>query len=299
MSRFLISIEILTNNLLNQLTQEEMRMIKFTRPICVDSVGSVFIKCRGENYLAPGQTHPHWEMVYVIDGYVGITAGERIIKCRPGSLIFHQPDEFHRLWNAGKGTINIMIVTFTAKGEWMDKLRSKMIFPDEKERGIIQRLQEIIIENAPNDESDKIATETFHNDNATTAQFISLFEYFLYACAKSENIIAPKMTGDALLFSAAVAKMESYIERSVTIKEFADELNISQSHLKRLFQRYALTGVHDYFLTMKINRAKVLLSQGESVRNTALAVGFTDQNYFSIAFKRATGVSPSKWWDKE
>ena len=89
--------------------------------------------------------------------------------------------------------------------------------------------------------------------------------------------------------------MQHCIDRSLAVNQLASELHVSQSQLKRLFHHYALTGVHEYFLKLKMNHAKVLLSRGESVRNTALAVGFDNQNNFSTAFKRETGLPPSKW----
>lgn len=66
-------------------------------------------------------------------------------------------------------------------------------------------------------------------------------------------------------------------------------------HLKRIFKEYALTGIHEYFLAIKIGKAKVLLSQGETVNKVAEAIGFYNPNYFSSSFKRITGVTPTQW----
>ena len=177
-----------------------MGNVFITRPICIETIGSVFTKRRGENYLFSGESHESWEMVYVIDGYVGVTAGERILKCRPGSLIFHQPNEFHRLWNAGKGDIHIMVISFTGSGDELNRLREKVLFLDETQVDIMRRLQDFIAEDDPKQRI-KSARGAFAADPVTAAQFVSLYEYFLYTCAKSENTIKPKMTGDTLLFS--------------------------------------------------------------------------------------------------
>jgi AraC-like DNA-binding protein len=37
------------------------------------------------------------------------------------------------------------------------------------------------------------------------------------------------------------------------------------------------------------------LQQGHSVKETALILGYRDQNYFSTAFKRITGHAPSRF----
>ncbi|MBQ2754988.1 MAG: helix-turn-helix transcriptional regulator, partial [Clostridia bacterium] len=52
-------------------------------------------------------------------------------------------------------------------------------------------------------------------------------------------------------------------------------------------------GIKTYFNKLKVNKAKVLLKEGNSVSDTAYALGFTDQNYFSTMFKRITGNPPT------
>ena len=43
------------------------------------------------------------------------------------------------------------------------------------------------------------------------------------------------------------------------------------------------------------SEAKQMLSEGEPVTTVADSLGFSSQNYFSTAFKRKTGVSPSEY----
>ncbi|MFR6640627.1 MAG: helix-turn-helix domain-containing protein [Christensenellales bacterium] len=40
---------------------------------------------------------------------------------------------------------------------------------------------------------------------------------------------------------------------------------------------------------------KLLAESGKTIKEIACAVGFPDQNYFSVAFKRAVGVPPSDY----
>ena len=64
-------------------------------------------------------------------------------------------------------------------------------------------------------------------------------------------------------------------------------------NLQKSFSYYAGVGVMEYFNRQKMRRAAELMAEGYSVREAALAVGFSDQNYFSTVFKRITGHSPS------
>ncbi|MBR2043868.1 MAG: AraC family transcriptional regulator [Clostridia bacterium] len=49
----------------------------------------------------------------------------------------------------------------------------------------------------------------------------------------------------------------------------------------------------EYFNNIKIRKAIEHLKEGFSVKETAIALGFSDPNYFSTVFKRITGNPPS------
>ena len=65
------------------------------------------------------------------------------------------------------------------------------------------------------------------------------------------------------------------------------------STLERIFDKYAGISVHKYLLKLKINVAKKLLQDGGQVSVVAENLGFASQSYFSKAFKRETGFTPS------
>ena len=60
-----------------------------------------------------------------------------------------------------------------------------------------------------------------------------------------------------------------------------------------IFDKYAGISVHKYLLKLKINVAKKLLQDGGQVSVVAENLGFASQSYFSKAFKRETGFTPS------
>ena len=70
---------------------------------------------------------------------------------------------------------------------------------------------------------------------------------------------------------------------------------ISVSALQRAFAEHLGTSPRQYLIRLRMNRALQLLSQeGYSIREIALACGFTDEKYFSRAFKKIYGYSPSR-----
>ena len=70
---------------------------------------------------------------------------------------------------------------------------------------------------------------------------------------------------------------------------------MSEVNLKKTFSKYLNIGVINYYNNLKINSAMTMLKDGMTVRETAEALGFANQNYFSTVFKRITGRTPSNY----
>lgn len=53
-------------------------------------------------------------------------------------------------------------------------------------------------------------------------------------------------------------------------------------------------GMMKYYEGVRMQYAKTLLDNGYMVKEAAFAVGYKDQNYFSAAYKRYYGSSPTE-----
>ncbi len=81
----------------------------------------------------------------------------------------------------------------------------------------------------------------------------------------------------------------------VTLETLAEEVHVSPSYLSRLFRRVLKRRFVDEVKAVRVERAKTLLSQGFSVRDVALEVGYGNIAYFSTLFRQTTGQSPSEY----
>ena len=66
--------------------------------IRLTSVFTIFEAIYQEDYYFGGETHDFWEFVCVLDGVLGVTAGEDVFLLERGQAVLHKPMEFHRLW---------------------------------------------------------------------------------------------------------------------------------------------------------------------------------------------------------
>jgi AraC-like DNA-binding protein len=118
----------------------------------------------------------------------------------------------------------------------------------------------------------------------------------LLLCCTPENKQEPSAASrDGALFSRAVAYLKDRAAEQVSVNELAEYLEISLSHLKRIFARFAGKGAKEYFNDLKMEYAKELLVAGRSVTQTAEEAGFANQAYFSAAFKKTVGQSPKQF----
>ena len=90
--------------------------------------------------------------------------------------------------------------------------------------------------------------------------------------------------------------MENHIFDNLDMEELSLQLEISYTHFRTLFKNYTGQSPYQYYLNMKINKAKEMLETGGfSVKKVALDLAFENQYYFSRLFKKKTGISPSCW----
>jgi AraC-like DNA-binding protein len=92
--------------------------------------------------------------------------------------------------------------------------------------------------------------------------------------------------------------MESNIFGIINVEGIALKTGMSASGLNKIFKIYTSMTLYQYYIQIKIHKAKELLEHADlSVKEIAARLGFDDQYYFSRLFKNKTGIAPSKWRD--
>lgn len=90
--------------------------------------------------------------------------------------------------------------------------------------------------------------------------------------------------------------MEQQIYGEINLNSICDQIGVSTSHLNEVFKNYTGMTPYQYYISIKILKAKELLErQDQPIKEIAFRLGFNDQYYFSRLFKKKTGISPSNW----
>ncbi len=98
------------------------------------------------------------------------------------------------------------------------------------------------------------------------------------------------------LVSQAKDHIRKNLSSDLSVADVAQSLYISPSYLARLFKRTAGESCVDFIVRMRMEKACTLL-KGTTlpVGRVAEMTGYRDPNYFSLAFKKYTGMSPNDY----
>lgn len=110
-----------------------------------------------------------------------------------------------------------------------------------------------------------------------------------------------KLAEDNSQYSKLVREVISYIEKNchrgdLDVSQIAEHVHFSNAHLNILFKQETGSTLKKFIKEYRITLSKNMLEDGHyKINEIAERCGYTNANYFSVAFKEATGESPSEY----
>jgi AraC family transcriptional regulator len=116
-----------------------------------------------------------------------------------------------------------------------------------------------------------------------------------YVSSTKKQTAAPlKMTERQV--TRVIEYMHANLDREIPLEELANVANMSQSYLSRLFKQATGLSPHQYFINIRIDKAKSLIqSRDYTMAEISAVLGFSDQSHMNRHFKRITGLSPREF----
>ncbi len=279
----------------------EYPSFKLKRTVEIRELVSFFCHKYPPGFVFKGETHNFWEFVIVLDGAAVICADDKVFRLNKGQAMWHRPWEFHSVKTDGDAPLYFGVFSFYGKIDAPVSGKSFAVSPENVELFIKLRLEAGSIFNFHGIEGERpiIIKNLRPGKEIELQSLISRMEYLL-ADTMSGYTVQPekKPSASEENYLRIVETISKNIGTRLSIDEIAMKCNMSVSNAKRVFSKYAGCGISVYYNGLIIYEAKKLLSDGKSVGETADALGFASQNYFSSFFKRITGYSPSEWRTK-
>lgn len=104
-----------------------------------------------------------------------------------------------------------------------------------------------------------------------------------------------KKSAGALAAKTIYEYLEDHAAENLTLTKIAEDTFFSPSYIKKVFKKYADKTVFEALTEIRIKKAKQMLSDGKSVKETAESLSFCNSAYFAARFKKVTGVTPSEF----
>jgi AraC-like DNA-binding protein len=117
----------------------------------------------------------------------------------------------------------------------------------------------------------------------------------LFRLSKKSHRIT-KISSSSVYFANAQRYIRHHLAEPIKVTEIADNLNISQIYLYKIFKDHTNKSVQQFILDYKLNEAADLLESGDYlIKGVADKYGFSSSNHFSQSFKKKYGKSPKSF----
>lgn len=233
-------------------------------------------------YDFSGHRHHFWEMNVILSGERTLCTENAEYVLKEGMMCLIRPDAFHSFKSGANGA-KAIILTFDAD---IDIGTSAFILS--KESMTLISLFSSQIER-------EFSNNSFNDSVSSVSQIIkTLFESFLLNAFEYDAELSRKEKSTDI-FEKAVDFMKSNVYLKISVNDIANVCSVSASTLKNVFRSHTGMGAMTYFRNMKIEHAKKLLAEGESVNAISEALSFSSAAHFSLVFKNVTNLSPLQY----
>jgi AraC-like DNA-binding protein len=268
--------------------------------IYVSGVGSTHVPPGARSY--PVSVHPDaymyaWENGRVLDEYQSlyIARGDGRFESHQsgplpvagGSVMLLFPGEWHRYRPSRASGWDEYWVSFG--GQYMDYLVREGFFSPAQPvlaTGVDEAIQHAYV-----DLLDRARAEPIGHQQLNAASVQEILAAALAAVRRQRH----GGRGEEVVRRAKAA-LEQRVEGTISVARLAASLALSEEHLRRLFREHTGMSPYQYYLELKIHRARQMLRETTlSVKQIAHTLGFESQFHFSKTFKHRTGTAPARW----
>lgn len=227
-------------------------------------------------------------------------------KSKDGGIIVDEPKELHlnlfndRIQEIRKNMIN-NIDDFENVMKWYDSYNQAIEF---------YNLSTSLVKKTCFDIAGGLFFAYMMEKGETVENKLNALLIFLQDCKRDDAV---KVTRDFIvqMFQSdigesheIVRKAKSYIKEhlneDISVYNIAEMLYLTPTYFSKLFKHVTGEGCNNYITSKRIQRAKLLLeTTSMKTGKIAILVGYKDTNYFSLAFKKQTGMSPTEFRESE
>lgn len=232
----------------------------------------------GKSYISEISPHEHtaWEIMYYRDGFGVLQVNNESFNIEPGLIVCIPPGMVH-----SEKCQSPCLAYFLGVNIFESSQEGIPVYNDSKNKEFFFFFDQLVtIINSDYENKLNVAFSLFE----TLSQYFEMRESVVYTKSKTVKKIV-----DIILKEL----QNPYFSLGETI----GELNVHPSNFRKRFKKEMGVSPNRYLLQKRIDLAQQLIKtshcSGLSIKKIANMSGFLDPYYFSKAYKKMTGISPS------
>lgn len=276
-----------------------MRATNYISNATVVTSGLMLFENTYRNFSCPRHFHETYQFEIIKKGKKQcFCKGRNYNNIGRGSMIMVNPGEIHTGGTAGNGEL-VCIAFYPEADAWQTIIGESFEAPETAKK--ISNFKSTVA--SDNKIVDNVQS-LYNLIETREVDFLAqeLFQQIMVDLLTKHSTSHLSLDENFQRYAQAMARASEYINDNIgdklLLEDIAKAAFISPFHFLRIFRNLTGMTLHQYILSLRIERAKaLLLQQKDSISNTFSQVGFANQTHFTKVFKKITGLTPKQYKD--
>jgi AraC-like DNA-binding protein len=275
-------------------------------PIDVTGIYTLHYFKYGRNFRFKVEQHDFWELVFIDSGSAKVVNGDETLSLHQGEAFLHKPNIPHTIYT-DEIFANSAIITFESKSRALKSASDKILKFNEYEKTLlnkiiseaklnfVERLNDVHLKKMTKKDCAPFGGEQIIK-NSIELLLVSVIRNLHSGKAPDVDITLNVDSGQIVDSIRQILNDKLNNSESINLDEISYRLGFSKSYIKSQFKKKTGISIIQYFINMKIDKAKKLLSEQRfTVSDISDMLGFNSIYYFSRQFKLHTDMSPTEY----
>lgn len=252
------------------------------------------------------QRPPHHILYFVESGSISLITSNDKFLLQSNQCVVMPDNTDHYLHVSSNWNTKVIIISFTIYSEEKSLLTvfNQVVHFSEEQKEIVHRIisrARLVYHQLSKNIFD---TRQKINDADPTNERIIYLDFAEALLMLEQNCLEKEKQAEENAFTVyktdtvnrILDYMKAHLSDNYTVKDFASHFYISPSYIKKIFKEHTGHSIISFYKTLKMEKAKEYIQNGDrTFTDIGITLGYESIHHFSNAFKKYTGLSPTKY----